>query len=76
MNSRLQITLCVLACGAYVFIAALASALLASARSDRMLRSALYTCSLTTSNLTTRVDEHERVLRALVQLEAKREVPQ
>jgi|694.fasta_scaffold110735_7 hypothetical protein len=74
MNSKLQITLCVLACGAYVLITALASAMLMSARSNRALRSATQTCSLTISNLTVRAAEHEYVLRALVQLEAQREV--
>lgn len=45
-----------------------------SARSVRMLRESAQTYSVITSNITIRVDEHERVLRALVQSSARRDV--
>jgi hypothetical protein len=72
MHSKLQIALCVSACVAYILITALTSVM--SARSVRMLRESAQTYSVITSNITIRVDEHERVLRALVQSSARRDV--
>ena len=73
MNSKLRLILFVLVCVVYVLMVGLTGALVTGLRRDRLLRLAAHSCDMATSNLTARIDEHEHVLRALVQLEAERE---